>query len=526
MVTPSQDSLAKKLKTEKVAEARYPTTFFNQAERRLNGLLREIQGYKPEALHIPANNDAVEKRQTVDGFLRTFLITDTLALITGFTVAWMFAAEINAILFERYALSSAAGNSMPILQIFFLGAGLLIWFAHTNHYQQRMPFWTEAKKIAEAAAFTMLIGCFMQFVAKADFSRLWLLSGWAFSILAMISFRSLWRSFLRKNNVWQIPTLIIGNGPTAEQASAVLKNEHSLGYEIVAHLKELPRSLQLAGHNWGNLCRSHGAHHVVIALDGEDFANARVSLAQLMREQIPFTVSPPVHSMSVVGMTPYSFLGHDVMLMAQNVGLERTSARLIKRSFDIVLSLTALLVLSPILLLMAALVKLDGGSAFYTHKRIGLNGKIFSCLKFRSMINRSDEVLKKYLETHPLAKAEWQRDHKLRKDPRVTSIGALLRRTSLDELPQIINVLKGDMSIVGPRPIVVAEAEKYNYDIAFYYRVQPGITGLWQVSGRNDVSYADRVRMDSWYVRNWSLWNDIVIIFKTIPAVLWRDGAY
>src|SRR5262249_45054225 len=114
----------------------------------------------------------------------------------------------------------------------------------------------------------------------------------------------------------------------------------------------------------------------------------------------------------------------------------------------------------------------------------------------------------------------------LRDDPRVTRIGALLRKTSLDELPQLINVLRGDMSIVGPRPIIMAEVKKYDNDIAHYYRVRPGITGLWQVSGRNDVSYSQRVQMDSWYVRNWSLWNDIAIICKTVPAVVKKNGAY
>jgi undecaprenyl-phosphate galactose phosphotransferase len=142
------------------------------------------------------------------------------------------------------------------------------------------------------------------------------------------------------------------------------------------------------------------------------------------------------------------------------------------------------------------------------------------------MIMNGDAVLTKYLEKDPKARAEWIRDRKLRNDPRVTRVGAFLRKTSIDELPQLLNVLRGDMSIVGPRPIVVAETEKYDSDIAHYYRVRPGITGLWQVSGRNDVSYAERVHLDGWYVRNWSLWHDIVIICKTFPVVFRRSGAY
>jgi undecaprenyl-phosphate galactose phosphotransferase len=155
-----------------------------------------------------------------------------------------------------------------------------------------------------------------------------------------------------------------------------------------------------------------------------------------------------------------------------------------------------------------------------------MNGRYFPCLKFRSMIVNSDAVLKKHLATNAEARAEWEREHKLRNDPRVTRLGKILRRTSIDELPQLLNVLRGEMSIVGPRPIIVAETEKYDNDISHYYRVRPGITGLWQVSGRNDVSYAERVRMDSWYVRNWSLWHDIVIVCKTFGVVLKGRGAY
>src|SRR5262249_9084846 len=152
------------------------------------------------------------------------------------------------------------------------------------------------------------------------------------------------------------------------------------------------------------------------------------------------------------GMVPHSFLGRDVMLLARNTGLDRPLPRLFKRSFDVVVSSATLLAASPLIALLALIVKLDGGPAFYRHKRIGLNGQVFSCLKFRSMVAKSDEVLQAYLDKYPLAKAEWNRDHKLRNDPRITIAGRILRRTSLDELPQLFNVLKGEMSIVVPRP--------------------------------------------------------------------------
>ncbi|HIF6265029.1 TPA: sugar transferase, partial [Raoultella ornithinolytica] len=154
------------------------------------------------------------------------------------------------------------------------------------------------------------------------------------------------------------------------------------------------------------------------------------------------------------------------------------------------------------------------------------NGKSFKCLKFRSMIINSKEVLENVLASDPEAKAEWDATFKLKNDPRITPIGNFLRRTSLDELPQLFNVLKGEMSLVGPRPIITAELGRYNDEVDYYLLSKPGMTGLWQVSGRSDVDYDTRVYLDAWYVKNWSMWNDITILFKTVSVVLRRDGAY
>ena len=197
-----------------------------------------------------------------------------------------------------------------------------------------------------------------------------------------------------------------------------------------------------------------------------------------------------------------------------------------KRAMDVLASGAALLLLSPVMVTIALLVKRDGGPAFFGHARLGKNGETFKCLKFRSMIHNSQEVLARHLAENPEARAEWEADHKLKNDPRVTRFGSFLRKSSLDELPQLINVLKGEMSLVGPRPIVSAEVVKYDRAIAHYYSVTPGITGLWQISGRNDVSYDQRVMLDSFYVRNWSLWRDIAIMLKTLPAMMKRSGAY
>ena len=156
---------------------------------------------------------------------------------------------------------------------------------------------------------------------------------------------------------------------------------------------------------------------------------------------------------------------------------------------------------------------------------MGEKGREFQCRKFRTMHVDSDAILKQVLENDPLRAAEWARDQKLRNDPRVTAIGEFLRKTSLDELPQLLNVIRGEMSLVGPRPVTYAEVLRYGEDAEYYLAAKPGITGLWQVSGRNETTYMRRVELDAWYVKNWSLWQDIAIMFKTFPAVLLRRGA-
>ncbi len=202
------------------------------------------------------------------------------------------------------------------------------------------------------------------------------------------------------------------------------------------------------------------------------------------------------------------------------------SRSLMKRLVDIVGAAAFIVALFPVLLTLALLTKLDGGPALFRHRRIGAGGRTFECLKFRTMRVDAERRLKELLDSDPVAREEWQKDFKLRDDPRVTPIGKFLRQTSLDELPQLFNVLKGDMSLVGPRPIVSAEIPRYGAAMRDYLRCRPGITGLWQVSGRNDVDYRTRVELDCRYVREWGLTTDFLILVRTVGVVLRRSGAY
>ncbi len=204
-------------------------------------------------------------------------------------------------------------------------------------------------------------------------------------------------------------------------------------------------------------------------------------------------------------------------------------ARIFDREYIVyaMLAILMLLFLLPVMVMIAVAVRLqDGGPAIFAHSRIGRDGRTFRCYKFRSMRADAEARLAEVLASDPQARAEWARDHKLRSDPRITPLGDLLRRSSLDELPQLFNVLKGDMSLVGPRPIVEAERVRYGRRFRHYCAVKPGITGLWQVSGRNDVSYRTRVAMDACYARRKCFALDLYILLATVPSVLGARGCY
>jgi exopolysaccharide production protein ExoY len=198
-----------------------------------------------------------------------------------------------------------------------------------------------------------------------------------------------------------------------------------------------------------------------------------------------------------------------------------------KRFVDVFLAISGIVLLAPLLIICYfATVLTSSGPAFFRHKRVGFNGKYFDCLKFRTMVTDAPERLRRLLESDPLAAAEWAANRKLKNDPRVTAIGAILRKSSLDELPQLFNVLRGDMSIVGPRPVTDEELERYSTSVGAYLACRPGITGLWQVSGRSSTTYDKRVACDTFYAHNWSMALDTKILIVTLPSLLASENAY
>jgi exopolysaccharide production protein ExoY len=209
------------------------------------------------------------------------------------------------------------------------------------------------------------------------------------------------------------------------------------------------------------------------------------------------------------------------------VGVRQPIGMMPKRVIDIILAVSGIVLLAPLLVICFVLTVLTSpGPALFRHSRVGFKGKHFDCLKFRTMVMDAPERLRQLLESDPVAAAEWTANRKLRYDPRVTAIGAILRASSLDELPQLFNVLKGDMSIVGPRPVTEEELIRYSDAVDAYLACRPGITGLWQVSGRSTTTYNKRIACDAFYARNWSMTLDAKILIVTIPALMVSDSAY
>ncbi|MCL6479795.1 MAG: exopolysaccharide biosynthesis polyprenyl glycosylphosphotransferase [Peptococcaceae bacterium] len=248
----------------------------------------------------------------------------------------------------------------------------------------------------------------------------------------------------------------------------------------------------------------------------------------MQRSSESVLVVPDLFGLPVFGMEAKYFLNDQTLLL--EIGNKLTSKWniLVKRVFDIIVGLIIFLFILPVLAIFSILIKLDSrGPVLFVQKRLGRNGKIFNCLKFRTMLHNAEEVLKQSLEQDPELKKEWEENFKLKRDPRITRMGNFLRKTSLDELPQIINVLRGEMSLVGPRPRPLYELVGHNDPLfSVGLSVRPGMTGLWQVSGRNELDFKQRIKLDAVYVRNWSVWLDISLLFRTVSVVLWQKGAY
>ncbi|MDU6411969.1 MAG: undecaprenyl-phosphate galactose phosphotransferase WbaP [Yersiniaceae bacterium] len=411
----------------------------------------------------------------------------------------------------------------------------VVWFwVRLRHYTYRKPFWFELKETLRTLAIFAIIALAMVGFSKWELSRYFWLLTWVTILITVPLARSIVKRLLNKMGYWRKQTVIIGNQKNAREAYVALQSEEVLGFDVVAFYAVTPCSdtemmgkpvIQDEKTLW-DLTNTEDTQFIV-AVEFEEHALRDYWLKNLAKHQCrSVSVIPTLRGVPLYGTDMSFIFSHEVMILRVSNNLAKRTSRMIKRAFDIFGSLVIMLLLAPVLFILMYLVSKDGGPSIYGHERVGLGGKKFKCLKFRSMVTNSQEVLQNLLENDAEARAEWDKDFKLKNDPRITRVGKFIRRTSLDELPQLWNVFRGDMSLVGPRPIIEKELERYAGEVDYYLMAKPGMTGLWQVSGRNDVDYDTRVYFDAWYVKNWSLWNDIAILFKTVNVVLKRDGAY
>ena len=404
-------------------------------------------------------------------------------------------------------------------------SGVIGYFAASGHYRQRIPFWRSAWQVLLVSLVALLVDSYLELAFGHIWSGRFVGAIWLLLPPAVLAIRGLARRVLTRAGLWLLPVVVVGDEHGAASACEVLLSEPSLGYSVVDVFPTadvLPdRTL---GH-WRAILHRAGAVQLVLAIDLGTSEGRRI-IQSVMREQVPYAVVPQLGGLPVAGAEQVSFFSHDTMLLVYRNNLARPLSRTAKMVFDIIVAGLALLVLTPLFLIVAALVRLDGGPALFAHRRIGSKGVSFPCLKFRTMVVDADVKLRERLDADPAAAREWRETSKLRDEQHFKHIGNLLIKTSIDELPQLINVVRLQMSLVGPRPIIDKEVPRYAEDIAYYYETRPGITGLWQVSGRSDTSYERRVQLDSWYVKNWTMWHDVAILCKTIPAVLLRRGAH
>lgn len=421
-----------------------------------------------------------------------------------------------------------------ILSHAVMGVICVGWFwVRLRHYSYRKPFWFELKETMRTIAIFALFDLALVAFSKWQFSRYIWVFCWTFALIMIPFFRAMTKHMLNRLGIWKKKTIILGAGKNGVEAYFALQSEEMLGFEVVAFYDDESTEATLQGLPVLNdpdviwEIKKTGDIHFIVAFEMESSDKTMQWLRMLSKKHCrSITVIPSLRGLPLYNTDMSLIFSHEVMLLRIHNNLAKRTSRFQKRAFDIVCSALIILVSSPLLAYLWYKVSRDGGPAIYGHQRVGRNGKLFPCYKFRSMVMNSQEVLEKLLDTDPEARAEWDRDFKLKNDPRITRVGRFIRRTSLDELPQLFNVLKGEMSLVGPRPIISEELVRYDDDVDYYLMAKPGMTGLWQVSGRNDVDYDTRVYFDSWYVKNWSLWNDIAILFKTVKVVLHRDGAY
>lgn len=458
-------------------------------------------------------NAAPSRSAQVRNVLRSFCFADLLALALSACVSIFLARLVGEGSGLKAHLSVSAALSLT----------LVLWFRSKGHYRARHALANMMRPV--------LMGSLLAFLAAStvhvtmDETRL-SVATYAFWLCApvfIVSLRLLTRSLLRAAREWHQPVTLLSASSIARDRAHILARNDDHGLKVVqtVDLAELSR---LDDTSLAARLDALTGRTIFLAPDETTQGTANRIVARLGARGCAFYYQPcmgpaPTQNVDILDYPPAEGF---VFQIADS--LDRPLAQRFKRLFDVTASSLALVVLSPLFALFSALIRRDGDPALFRQTRVGRYGETFECLKFRSMVSDAQTRLAEIIATDPQKAAEWETYQKLSDDPRITPVGRFLRRTSLDELPQLINVLRGEMSLVGPRPMTVEQKDAYGTRLESYIRMRPGLTGMWQVNGRNSTSFEERARLDDWYARNWSLWRDAVILARTVREVLFSTG--
>jgi len=458
------------------------------------------------------------------------IAADFAAIALSVVLSGLIARAISVQYFQTEYLGFETAALGDRVLLWSLMAGVVCgWFCLTGHYTLRRPLHEDTKRTTAVLAVIFLLDGYIEFATKTQFSRLWILLVWPLAMLMVPLARIVIHRVLDFLGWWRVGVLVLGSGQHGQSMDSLLQRDRYVGYVKTGHSSLLPELSdpdntvsEKLKHEMQRSC----AKFVIVAPSEEEFRYFAPVADVLNQNLIPYYLVPPIQKLPLYGLSIRTMFSSDAVFLSYRSGLMSPVRQVLKRFLDLVVSAVLLVLLLPLFVVISLVIAADGGAPIFGHRRIGCQGRTFNCLKFRSMQRNADRVLAELLAKNPEIARQWYANFKLDSDPRITRVGRFLRKTSLDELPQLINVLRGEMSLVGPRPVVADELERYYGKDVFYYKlVRPGMTGLWQISGRSSTTYERRVFLDSWYVRNWTLWTDLVIFFNTVPSVLSRDGA-
>lgn len=466
------------------------------------------------------------------------LISDFLLVGLAFWAAYNVRFEgATAGLFDVGSADSTFYQST----MFFLIPLWLILFRFFRAYDSAILFsghqeYTNIFNACTIGIMLVIVGLFLD--PKLTIARGWLVLAWLFSGGFVCLGRFTFRRFiywLRSHGHFMTPAYIVGANAEGIAIAEHLMSAPHFGINIIGFLDDtlgigeaVMPDVVVHGptHRAEELCAKFGVERLIVATSGIDREDLQDMFKRFVNvNDVAVWLSSGMYEMLTTGVRVQD-IGSMAMISVNRVRLNGVNV-VVKALIDYVGAGVGLLLLLPVFGVIALIMKAtDPGPLFYRRRVVGVGGKQFDAFKIRTMVVNGDEVLAEHLANNPEARIEWEKYEKLRDDPRVTRFGNFLRRTSIDELPQLINVLRGEMSLVGPRMITVEEVDRYGQWNLNIHTVKPGITGLWQISGRSEVRYAERVRLDMHYIRNYSIWLDLQILFWTIPTVLFRKGAY